>query len=64
MTHPSPPQPAAHPAAHPADPTVPSADRASDRFADLPGVPIAEHVARFEAEHDRLVGELRAVDEL
>ena len=33
-------------------------------FADLTGLPVAEHVAVFEAEHDRLQRELSTVDQL
>ncbi|WP_222194845.1 hypothetical protein [Modestobacter italicus] len=33
-------------------------------FADLAARPVAEHVAVFEAEHDRLQRELSTVDQL
>ena len=36
----------------------------SDRFADLDERPVAEHVAVFEAEHDRLQRELGTIDQL
>jgi hypothetical protein len=34
------------------------------RFADLDEQPVAEHVAVFEAEHDRLQRELGTIDRL
>ena len=34
------------------------------RFADLEERPVAEHVAVFEAEHDRLKRELGTIDQL
>jgi hypothetical protein len=37
---------------------------AEDRFADLAGRPIAEHVAVFETEHARLERELGTIDQL
>jgi hypothetical protein len=33
-----------------------------DRFGDLDGRPVAEHVEVFEAEHDRLQSELGTID--
>ncbi|MCZ2805788.1 hypothetical protein O2W18_11795 [Modestobacter sp. VKM Ac-2983] len=33
-------------------------------FADLAGRPVAEHVAVFEAEHERLQRELSTIDQL
>jgi hypothetical protein len=42
----------------PADATGPQ----QDRFADLEGRPVAEHVEVFEAEHDRLQSELGTID--
>ena len=35
-----------------------------ERFADLEERPVAEHVAVFEAEHDRLQRELGTIDQL
>ena len=35
-----------------------------DRFAELDDQPVAEHVAVFEAEHDRLQRELGTIDQL
>jgi hypothetical protein len=35
-----------------------------ERFAGLAERPVAEHVAVFEAEHDRLQRELSTVDQL
>ena len=37
---------------------------AGDRFADLGQRPVTEHVAAFEAEHDRLQRELGTIDQL
>ncbi|MGY1735074.1 hypothetical protein [Geodermatophilus sp. SYSU D00684] len=34
------------------------------RFADLAQRPVGEHVAVFEAEHDRLKAELGTIDQL
>ena len=39
-----------------------AADPAQDRFADLDGRPVADHVEVFEAEHDRLQAELGTID--
>ena len=36
----------------------------ADRFADLDQRPVVEHVAVFEAEHDRLQRELGTIDQL
>ncbi|CCH88612.1 protein of unknown function [Modestobacter italicus] len=36
----------------------------AERFAGLAERPVAEHVAVFEAEHDRLQRELSTVDQL
>jgi hypothetical protein len=41
-------------------PTAP--DAGQDRFGDLEGRPVAEHVEVFEAEHDRLQSELGTID--
>jgi hypothetical protein len=38
--------------------------QADDRFADLEQRPVSEHVAAFEAEHDRLQRELGTIDQL
>jgi hypothetical protein len=35
-----------------------------DRFADLDGQPVAQHVPLFEAEHSRLQRELGTIDQL
>ena len=37
---------------------------AAERFADLDDRPVSEHVAVFEAEHDRLQRELGTIDQL
>ena len=39
-------------------------DSGDERFADLDQRPVAEHVAVFEAEHDRLRRELGTIDQL
>ena len=39
-------------------------DSDDERFADLDQRPVAEHVAVFEAEHDRLRRELGTIDQL
>jgi len=41
-----------------------SPDPRADPFAGLAGRPVAEHVAVFEAEHDRLRRELSTIDQL
>jgi hypothetical protein len=76
MTEPSRPQPVPGPprpgpggvAAGPARPAVPAGDPApgqvAERFADLAQRPVGEHVAVFEAEHDRLTRELGTIDQL
>jgi hypothetical protein len=48
----------------PADAVPPAAAPAGARFADLGQRPVAEHVAVFEAEHDRLQRELGTIDQL
>ena len=70
MTEPTParpvPGPPTHdPAAHDssARDSVGGADDAG-RFEDLDQRPVAEHVAVFEAEHDRLQRELGTIDQL
>ena len=60
MTEPSPARPVPGP---PRTGSEPSPDE-EDRFADLGERPVAEHVAVFEAEHDRLQGELGTIDQL
>jgi hypothetical protein len=37
---------------------------ASEPFADLDQVPVADHVAVFEAEHSRLQDELSTIDQV
>jgi hypothetical protein len=61
---PGPPRPGPGPVpAPPADePAAP--DEGAQRFADLDEQPVAEHVAVFEAEHDRLQRELGTIDQL
>jgi hypothetical protein len=62
---PGPPRPAAGPAAPaPADPAVAAPQPPGERFAGLAERPVAEHVAVFEAEHDRLQRELSTIDQL
>jgi hypothetical protein len=68
---PGPPRPGSGP--RPADPTASSTAAAEEpgrgddgegRFAGLEQRPVAEHVAVFEAEHDRLRRELGTIDQL
>jgi hypothetical protein len=40
------------------------AQPAGERFAGLTERPVADHVAVFEAEHDRLQRELSTIDQL
>jgi hypothetical protein len=65
MTEPSAPRPGpGRPVPAPAAPPAGPADDATsqDRFADLDGRPVAEHVEVFETEHDRLQSELGTID--
>ncbi|WP_369141186.1 hypothetical protein [Modestobacter versicolor] len=66
MTDPAPPRPVPGPPRTLAPAADPAADPTADgaRFADLADRPVAEHVAVFEAEHDRLQGELSTIDQL
>jgi hypothetical protein len=60
------------PEPRPAQPSAPADTDASTgapaddqhRFADLAERPVSEHVAAFEAEHDRLQRELGTIDQL
>jgi hypothetical protein len=52
------------PAGPPADRSADADTSAGDRFADLDGRPVAEHVEVFEAEHDRLQSELGTIDRI
>jgi hypothetical protein len=62
---PGPPRPAAGPATPaPADAPVVVPQPAGQRFAGLADRPVADHVAVFEAEHDRLQRELSTIDQL
>ena len=63
---PGPPRPAVDPAAGPAPADAPGTvpQPPAERFAGLAERPVAEHVAVFEAEHDRLQRELSTVDQL
>jgi hypothetical protein len=45
------------------DPAVPGGP-GGDAFGDLDARPVGEHVAVFEAEHDRLQRELATIDQL
>ncbi len=66
MTEPSPARPVPGPPPHDpaADDPAGSAADVGDRFDDLDQRPVAEHVAVFEAEHDRLQRELGTIDQL
>jgi hypothetical protein len=57
MTEPSPARPV--PGPPPSERTSPA-----DPFDDLDRRPVAEHVAVFETEHDRLQRELGTIDQL
>ena len=69
MSHPDQPRPVPGlpgaprpvPAAGDAEAATPGA---RSPFADLAGRPVAEHVAVFEAEHERLQAELSTIDQL
>jgi hypothetical protein len=62
---PGPPRPAAGPAVPaPADPAAAVPQPPAERFAGLAERPVADHVAVFEAEHDRLQRELSTIDQL
>lgn len=52
------------PAAVPGPPAGSSASSGSSPFAGLTDRPVSEHVAVFEAEHDRLQRELATIDQL
>ncbi len=58
------PGPAAPPARSTAAPAGSPAPQDGDRYADLDGRPVAEHVEVFEAEHDRLQAELGTIDRI
>ncbi len=69
MTEPSAPRPVPGPGRPVPGPAVTPAGRQAardaagqDRFGDLDGRPVAEHVEVFEAEHDRLQSELGTID--
>ena len=69
MTEPSAPRPVPGPVRPVPGPVAPPADRpvygesaGRDRFAELDGRPVAEHVDIFEDEHDRLQSELGTID--
>jgi hypothetical protein len=47
-----------------ADPTAPAPAGEGSPFAGLAGRPVAEHVAVYEAEHERLQRELSTIDQL
>lgn len=62
MTEPSPPRPVpGRPRPGPAPETRAAAEPA---FDELEALPVPEHVAVFEAEHDRLQRELGTIDQL
>ncbi len=71
MTEPSPPRPLAGPPRSvpgPGPAQIPTSSEADGpgegRFADLADLPVAEHVAVFEAEQSRLQRELGTIDQL
>lgn len=60
-------QEADRPQPSPAEPSAPDAGPAGQHdaaFAELDRLPVAEHVAVFEAEHNRLRHELSTIDQL
>ncbi|WP_369257026.1 hypothetical protein [Geodermatophilus amargosae] len=62
---PGPPRPGPGGAAGPVRPAGdPAPDGIAGRFAALAQRPVGEHVAVFEAEHDRLTRELGTIDQL
>ena len=61
---PGPPRPVPGPGPAQVPPEAEIGEAAEDRFADLHGRPVAEHVAVFEAEHSRLQRELGTIDQL
>jgi hypothetical protein len=61
---PGPPRPLPGPAATQVSPPPATGGTGADRFADLDGQPVAEHVTVFEAEHSRLQRELGTIDQL
>jgi len=64
MTEPNPGRPVPGPP-RPEEPTQqPDGQPDEQRFADLEERPVAEHVAIFEAEHDRLQRGLGTIDQL
>ena len=64
MTEPTPGRPVPGPP-RPEPPTDQPDDQPDEqRFAGLEERPVAEHVAVFEAEHDRLQRELGTIDQL
>ena len=61
---PGPPRPVPGPGPADVPPPAESDAAREDRFADLDERPVAEHVAVFESEHDRLQRELGTIDQL
>ena len=57
-------QPRPLPGPRPVPAAVPAAPAGRSPFADLTERPVSEHVAVFEAEHDRLQRELATIDQL
>lgn len=63
MTEPNAPRPVPGPP-RPAPASDDAGAPAADRYADLDARPVAEHVAVYEAEHERLQRELGTIDQL
>jgi hypothetical protein len=61
---PGPPRPVPGPAPSQVPPSPGEAGAGEDRFADLDAQPVADHVAVYEAEHERLQCELSTIDQL
>jgi hypothetical protein len=64
MSQPGQPRPVPGPPRVPEPPPGGPRTDLAEVFADLAGRPVAEHVAVFEAEHDRLQRELSTIDQL
>jgi hypothetical protein len=64
MSQPGQPRPVPGPPRVPGPPPGGPPTDLAEVFADLAGRPVAEHVAVFEAEHDRLQRELSTIDQL
>ncbi|MCW2536154.1 MAG: hypothetical protein JWQ26_1853 [Modestobacter sp.] len=64
MSQPEPARPVPGPPRVPSVPPAEPGPDASEPLAGLAARPVAEHVAVFQAEHDRLRRELSTIDQL